>query len=339
MRVKFPSSEQVLYFANVLADRFWFKQNPKTLASILVLRWDEIGDMAASAHVFAALKKRFPDARLSVLCKPFVKSLIEHDPNIDEVFCRIDDFNKHFDAVVEMRGTWKSFWKSFQYGVKYRASRAEVRLRNKGKQLHETLTNAETIWPIIGKIDAPQLPLFYSQNDEAVVQDFLAKNQITRFAIIHAGARRKLRQWPKDRFAKVVDYLKNMYQLDIVFAGTQEDEADIEDIKNGLGFQTYNFTKGFSLSAFSALCKQATIYVGNESGPLQIASAMGIPVLGLFGPGVPDIFYPLSPKSMVIHHILKCNPCDQIHCVQPENPCIEMITNDQVRGSINEILR
>jgi hypothetical protein len=120
-----------------------------------------------------------------------------------------------------------------------------VRLRNKGPQLHETVTNAETIWPITGKIDVPQMPLFYSQNDEEVVQDFLAKNQITRFAIIHAGARRKLRQWPKDRFAKAVDYLKNMYQLDIVFAGTQEDEADIEDIKKGLNFQTYNFTKGY----------------------------------------------------------------------------------------------
>jgi ADP-heptose:LPS heptosyltransferase len=338
MRVKFPSSEQVLYLANVLANRLWFNQNPKTLNSILVLRWDEIGDMAASAHVFAAIKKSFPNARLTVLCKPFVQPLIENDPSIDEVLCSIDDFNKHYDAVIEMRGTWKTFWKSFRYGVKYRTSRAEVRLRNKGNQLHETITNAETVWPITGNIEIPQTPLYYSKVDETVVDQFLEENQIKRFAVVHAGARKKLRQWPKERFAKAVDYLKNFYQLDIVFAGTVEDEADIEDIKKDLNFQTHKFTQGYSLSQFSILCKQATIYLGNESGPLQIASAMGIPVIGLFGPGVPDIFYPLSPKSIVIHHILECNPCDQIHCVQPENPCIEMITNDQVRGAINEIL-
>ena len=338
MRIKLPSSEQILFLANVLANRFWFKQNPKNLKSILVLRWDEIGDMAAAAHVFTAIKKTFPEAQLTVLCKPFVKPLIENDPSIDEVLCSLDGFNKPYDAVIEMRGNWKTLWKSFRYGIKYRTSRAEVRLRNKGKQVHETITNTETVWPIIGNFEIPQTPLFYSKDDEAVVHQFLEENQIKRFAVVHAGARKKLRQWPKERFANAVDYLKNFYQLDIVFAGTAEDEADIEDIKKGLNFQTYNFTQGYSLSQFSALSKQATIYLGNESGPLQIASAMGIPIIGLFGPGVPDIFYPLSPKSIVIHHVLKCNPCDQIHCVQPENPCIEMISNDHVRGAINEIL-
>ena len=338
MRIKVPSNEQILFFANVLVNRFWFKQYPKTLNSILVIRWDEIGDMAASAHVFEAIKKRFPEARLTVLCKPFVKPLIENDSSIDEVLGEIDGFNQTFDAVIEMRGTWKTLWKSLRYGVKYRSSRAEVRLRNKGKQLHETITNTETIWPITGKMEIPQKPLFFSSEDERVVQVFLAQHQIKQFAVIHAGARRKLRQWPKDRFAKAVNYLKTFYGLDIVFAGTAEDEADIEVIKKDLNFSCYNFTQGYSLSQFSALCKQASIYLGNESGPLQIASAMEIPVIGLFGPGVPDIFYPLSPKSMVIHHVLKCNPCDQIHCVQPQNPCIEMISNDVVRGAINEIL-
>ena len=76
MRIKLPSNEQILFLANVLVNRFWFKQNPKNLKSILVLRWDEIGDMAASAHVFTAIKKTFPAAQLTVLCKPFVKPLI-----------------------------------------------------------------------------------------------------------------------------------------------------------------------------------------------------------------------------------------------------------------------
>ncbi len=338
MRIKIPSSEQLLYMANVLVDRFWFKQKPESVRSVLVVRWDEIGDMAASAHVFGGIKKRFPEAKLTVLCKPFVKSLIEHDPSIDEVLTDIQSFNQHYDAVIEMRGTWKTLFKSFQYRVKYRSARAEVRLRNKGQQLHETITNTQTVWPICGEINIPQSKLFYSEQDREKVNHFLQVNGLQKFAVIHAGARRVLRQWPKDRFALAAAYLKDMYQLDIVFAGTEEDEKDIDEIVSGLKFSTYKFTRGYSLSQFSCLCERAEIYVGNESGPLQIASAMGLPIVGLFGPGVPDIFYPLSEKSVVLHFLLKCNPCDQVHCVQPENPCITMISYDMVRGAINEIL-
>ena len=338
MRLKIPSSEQLLYMANVLVDRFWFKQSPEKVRSVLVVRWDEIGDMAASAHVFGAIKRRFPDAELTVLCKPFVKSLIAHDPSIQQILTGIDEFNKPYDAVIELRGTWKTLWKSLRYGVRYRSSRAEVRWRNKGKQLHETQTNTESIWPVCGQVDVPQTPLFYSKADEAKVQAFIAENALRQFAIIHAGARRVLRQWPKSRFSQIAAFLKEVHGLDIVFAGTEEDEQDIEEIRSNLNFKTYLFTRGFSLSQFSCLCQQARIYVGNESGPLQIASAMQLPVVGLFGPGVPDIFYPLSPKSLVLHHVLDCNPCDQVHCVRPDNPCINLISFDMVRGAVNEIL-
>lgn len=338
MRIKIPSSEQLLYMANVLVDRFWFKQKPEKVRSVLVVRWDEIGDMAASAHIFAAIKGRFPDAELSVLCKPFVKSLIEHDPSIQHIFTSIDGFEKRYDAVIELRGTWKTLWKSIRYGVPYRSSRAEVRWRNKGRQLHETQTNTESLWPICGQVEVPQRPLFYSEADESIVQSFINDNALQKFAIIHAGARRVLRQWPKSRFTQIASFLKEMHGLDIVFAGTEEDEKDINEISAGLNFETFLFTRGFSLSQLACICQHATIYVGNESGPLQIASAMQLPVVGLFGPGVPDIFYPLSPKSVVLHHVLDCNPCDQVHCVRPENPCINLISFDMVRGAVNEIL-
>jgi len=338
MRIKWPSSEQLLYLANVSADRLWFKQNPSQLQSVLVVRWDEIGDMAASAHVFGAIKRRFPEATLTVLCKPFVKSLIEHDPAINHIITEIEGFNQHYDAVIEMRGTWKTFFKSFRFRVQYRSARAEVRLKNKGAQLHEIITNSETVKPIIGEANIPQTPMFYSNADHKKVLAFLSDNAIEKFAVIHAGARRVLRQWPKERFAMVEEFMKKMHGLDIVFAGTKEDEADIAEIGMDLAFKTYNFTEGYSLSQFSCLCSKADIYVGNESGPLQIASAMGIPVVGLFGPGVPDIFYPQSPKSVVLHHVLSCNPCDQIHCVQADNPCINRISFDAVRAAVNEIL-
>src|SRR5690606_14559545 len=102
--------------------------------------------------------------------------------------------------------------------------------------------------------------------------------------------------------------------------------------------RSYDITEGFSLSVFSAFCSRASFYLGNESGPMHIASAFDVPLLGLFGPGVPYVFYPQGLKAEVLHHILPCNPCDQIHCVHPENPCISRIEVNDVLRKIDEIM-
>ena len=91
--------------------------------------------------------------------------------------------------------------------------------------------------------------------------------------------------------------------------------------------------------SFAALCDKASIFVGNESGPLQIASTFAkLPTVALFGPGVPNVFYPIGGNKKVLHYILDCNPCDQKKCVQPDNKCIDMITEIEVKSAIDELI-
>jgi ADP-heptose:LPS heptosyltransferase len=341
MRLRWPGNEQFLFFANVLVDKLLYRKTQLNhVKEILVIKWDEIGDMAVSAHVFESLKKSFPDAKIHLICKPFVKSLVEYDPNIDFIATTLDAYNAKFDIVVELRGTWKTLLKTFKYWPVNRVSRATVRWKNKGNQQHEIVTNQMVLQPLLGQMDKTVRPrLYFSHVDVKKVEDFLSVNEIQKFAIVHAGARKKLRQWPLDRFALAIQFLKRKYNLDIVFAGTEEDEADINVIAEKVDFKTYKFTRGFSLSQFSALCSKASFYLGNESGPLQIAATFEIPLVGLFGPGVKDVFYPLSTNARVLHYILDCNPCDQVHCVRPEQPCIQLIQVNEVEQAIDSLLK
>src|SRR4051812_47736459 len=109
MQLKWPSAEQCLYAANILVDKLLFKQQvdipPR---NIMVVKWDEIGDMATATHVFANLKASYPEAELTVLCKPFVKDLVVHDPFIDKIITDIKLYRKRYDLVVELRGTWST---------------------------------------------------------------------------------------------------------------------------------------------------------------------------------------------------------------------------------------
>ena len=339
--MKKPNAEQFLFAANVLADMVLFRQDVgKDVKSILVVKWDEIGDMATATHVFSLLKKQYPQAYLTLLCKPFVRDLVSSDPNIDVIVTSVDYFNKRYEMVVELRGTWKTLWRSIRHKAKYRVSRAGVRLRNKGRQLHEVTTNFEVVKPLLAPGTVNEAPrLYYSERDRVKVEDFLASNHIGKYAIIHVGARRKLRQWNLDRFALVAQYLRERYGMDIIFAGSAEDNSDIAQVQALLPFASYRFTEGYSLSQFSCLCSKASFYLGNESGPMHIASAFEVPLLGLFGPGVPVVFYPRSPRSAVLHHVLSCNPCDQIHCVHPGNPCISRILVADVLVKVDEILQ
>jgi ADP-heptose:LPS heptosyltransferase len=156
--------------------------------------------------------------------------------------------------------------------------------------------------------------------------------------LFHVGARKKLRQWNTDRFAFVADNIISKHQLAVVFIGTQEDEEDIDKIQSLMKCKSISFTQNCSLSMLTYLCSKAQLFIGNESGPIHIAATFDIPIVGLYGPGVPHVFYPYSEKAKVFHYVLKCNPCDQIHCVTPEKPCISLIEASEVSLTVDKIL-
>lgn len=341
MRLKLPDSEQLLFAANILAGKLLFRSKPgEDVSSILVVKWDEIGDMAACTHVFGLLKTEYPGATLHVLCKPFVAGMITCDPHVDGILTDVHEWNRRYDVVAELRGTWKTLFKSLRFRPRFRCSRALVRWQRKGRQLHETETNFEAIRPLLkpeAQFIAPKL--YYSDADQQVIETYLTAEKISRIALIHAGARRKLRQWNRERFALAASYLHKQYGMDIIFIGSEDEQPDIKRIMKDLAFKSHDASGLFTLSQLACLCSRADFYLGNESGPLQIACTFQLPLIALFGPGVPEVFYPRHKRAVVLHHIMPCNPCDQIHCVQPSDPCISRIQTADVLIRIDEILR
>ncbi|MBS3914873.1 MAG: glycosyltransferase family 9 protein [Bacteroidetes bacterium] len=339
--MKFPSREQWLYFFNILVSR-WVNSGKNISAyypeNILCIKWDEIGDLATSTHVFSLLHSKFPDAKIDVITKPYSATLLLGNPNINQVFTDISAWNKKYDFVIEMRGTSKSLWKIFRYFPKVRLDRGTVRARHRGMQLHEYDTNYEIIKPIIGNLENRHPEIFITQNALKRIEEFINHNGLVRYAVIHAGARRELRRWTDSGYAEICNWLYAVKGLQLVFAGTVDEENQIQKITEKLNVPFTLFTNHFDLMELSALLQKATLFVGNESGPLQIACALKTPLVALFGPGVPTVFYPKTSNSAMIHHVLECNPCDQIHCVHPENTCMQRITVLEVKTAIESVL-
>jgi heptosyltransferase-3 len=391
-------AEKHLYFCNILVSHWvnalgWGQGSkiPKLpIKSILVVKWDEIGDMAAAVHVFGTLKSAYPDAKITVLCKPFVASLIAGDPAVDAVITDIEDWRERYDVVVELRGTWKTLWKSLALRTmpKYRVDRGWVRFLQRGNQPHEVVTNERIIRPLLGEgqpiakrvlypsaeeIAAAQVwsdwalsgegsaevnssnnlsagvqlnssisPSEGEKVDSSFNQSPGEKTNTTEFAgyaILHTGARRELRRWPLDRFVALSKWLLREKKLIPIWVGTSDEEHQLnEAFALGAAGKKWVAPEGSSLLSFYAFIASSKLYIGNESGPLQLADIAEIPLVAIYGPGVPDVFYPRSARSRVLHEVLDCNPCDQIHCVRPSDRCIDRIGLAAVQLAVNEVL-
>jgi ADP-heptose:LPS heptosyltransferase len=301
--------------------------------NILIIKLDEAGDMIYATPVFKLIKEQYPNANITLWCKDYISELIKYDPYLNTIINHKNKLERKYDLILDLRGNFDSLIYATMHPPKLRLDRGTVRLRNKikGKQPHEIQTNFEVINALIPKAPAELFPkIYYSKEDEKFVMEYLQENEIQKFTILHVGANKELRKWPLERYAALANILKNQYKLDLIFVGSQLDIIDIKEVQKLLNFKTYSTAGIFNWTKYAAIVQKASLFIGNESGPMHIAVAMKTPLIGLFGPGEPNIFYPLGEKSTFVHHVLDCNPCDQIHCVHLGNTCMHRINLNQV---------
>jgi ADP-heptose:LPS heptosyltransferase len=299
--------------------------------------------MLVCTHVFAALKRRYPQAELHVLCKPFVAPLLDQDPHVDRTLTCLSEWKSRYDWVLELRGTWATFWRSFRYGPAKRSERGSVRWKNRGNQAHEVDTNFAVAQAIDSALIGEE-PLVYPAQEQLDWAEARSQ-EWGEFALVHTGGRSPLRHWPLDRYARLCQVLHEKKGLKILLLGSPDEAELMKQIAETCGVPVLLSTdlERNSLLDTYALMLWARLFVGNESGPLQLAdraSAAGakLGLVGLFGPGVKNVFYPRSLRSRVLHEILPCHPCDQVHCVHPNDSCMMRLSEARVWAAIEEVL-
>ncbi len=335
--------EKVIYFfswlTSVVINRF---KNPGNHAykNILVIRLDEIGDMMTSLPVFDALHAKFLGAKITVWCPPLTAQLLKHHPNIYKIVNQRKDLKDHYDLIIDLRGSFETITFALTHFPHYRLDRGTVRFKNKfslPQHPHEIKVNFQILKPLLGDVNEIENKIYLSNDNLQVAEDYLKENNIKQFAMLHCFSMKKLKEWQPEKFADLAKILKEKYQLDIIFIGSKNEIPSISTIQKQIPFKTFVFA-GFDLLDLAALSSKASLMTGNDSGPMHIAATMNIPVVGLFGPGEPHLFSPYGKKATYIHHKLKCNPCDQIHCKYPDNPCMHRITVEEVLEKIKTVI-
>ncbi len=331
----------------------------RAFRNILIVRTDRMGDMILTIPAMRAIKKKYPQARLSVWVSPTTRDLVDGLPFIDEVI--VGDIGsgwaKAWAFIVSLRR--KQFDLVIIYHTKQKTNLAcwlagiPVRLGYKNNKLgfllshpvrderhlgikHE-LDYCLDLLKMVG-VEKADTRLEVPYHAQAEVW---ADNYVKQFSgagplvALHPDASCSTRHWPVDSFA--VLSLKLIQELDarVVIVGGPTTTPFAGRIPG------IDLTGQFSLAQLVSFIKRCSLLISNDSGPVHIAAAVGTPVVSLFlrrQPGInPERWRPLSDKA-----ILMLNKPGEEIVIGPDNEILggrfDSITPEEVFLSAKKLL-
>lgn len=186
-----------------------------------------------------------------------------------------------------------------------------------------------------------RLEVWTSSEDESFARDILGRHGLAAGDLLIGfapGAAWARRRWPAERFTALGQWLQQDYGAHILIVAGESEQDLAHRIADGLQEgRTVNLAGQTTLRQMASVLKRCRLFVGNDSGPLHVAAASGVPAVGLFGPGEYERFKPWGPDHEVIRLGLTCNPCRE-NCWFDDGRCIQGLTVDQVKGILSEKL-
>ena len=157
---------------------------------------------------------------------------------------------------------------------------------------------------------------------------------------VNAGELAIERRWPAEYFVMLMDRL-SAYNIKQVLVGDKESIRYVARIISGLHTTAniVNLAGKTTLAELAGVFSKSNLLISNDSGPLHLADAVGIPVVALFGPETPVIYGPKNNDNLIFYKELICSPClsvlnaKTVIC-KDNNKCMRSISPDEVYNAI-----
>jgi heptosyltransferase III len=343
----------------------------------LVIKLRHHGDVLLASPVFTVLKRAAPHADIDALIYRETAPMLERHPAIDVVHT-IDRKRKatkaagvasewqlwraliarHYDLVVHLtdhpRGAWLRRLTGARYGVApermrsarfWRACFTHLYLLPQSTPRHTVETNLDAlrrigIWPD----DRDKVLVFVPGADaEARVAALLASHGLARrrFVLIHPGSRWLFKCWPAAPTAALLDGLVAGGWPVVISGAPDPAEAPlVSAIKAAMHSPVVDLAGQLTLPELGALIASARLFIGCDTAPMHMASALGTPVVAWFGPSDERVWGPWRvPHRVVTSTMFTCRPCHLNGCGGSNNSdCLLTLPLAPVVAAVTELL-
>lgn len=350
-----------------------------SIKNILVVRLDAIGDVVLTSPLIRELRRLFPDAFISLVVNPETYNLVEKCPHVNEVLtfdrkvrapfgrlirqwralklARKSLWKRKFDLAILPRWDadhYHGAWLCRMSGAKWRIGYAQSGKSRLFTHLipgdgikHEVERNLDIVKFLGGKVAHDKLETWIADEDESFAVNALKKHGAAAGDLLIAigpGAGSIGRRWPVERFGEICKTASERHRAKPVVIGGQADEILGDELRGRLK-SIINMAGKTSLRQTTALLKRCRLFIGNDSGPMHLAAAAGIPVVEISAhpkggdPSTPDSpvrFHPWGVCSAVIQPESPVAPCNET-CKANEPHCILSVSIGEVTAAMESM--
>jgi heptosyltransferase-2 len=342
------------------------------MKKILVVRYRFIGDMILTIPFLRNLRRFYPDAQIDMLVAPNSGEVIENCPYVNN-FIYFDTTRKHkyesgegnkksffyyvsllkknkYDKAYVLKRSFSSAMLCFLAGIKERVGyNTEGRnfLLTKGVK-YDTKKHESLCFLDVLKADGIEVKDSYLENwildeNKNKVDELFKQNNINndvKKAVVNVTATNQFKVWDIDNFTRIIEYLSNKKNVQVIFIGANSDKSIYENInyKEDLKIKPVNLCGQVNLKDSLCVLKNVDFMIGNDSGNLHMASSVNTKVIGLYGPMPFEKWKALGDNNILLKADLDCIPCALKKKCKNDKACMKNITVEQVKNAIDKIL-
>lgn len=343
----------------------WLRHRP---SNIIIRMPNWLGDLVMATPILADVRSKWPDARITAMAQSHVGQLLTQDPHIDELFLFerpngwvhrhhplgiINDLRKgHYDLGILLTNSFSSAWWFWQGKVHNRigyAKHGRSLLMNRAvpfskdvEKQHLVKTYKELLLPLGIPLADTSPRLYVSHGEQIAAKELLALYGVDPSHHIVVGvnpgaAYGTAKCWPPERFRDVCKKLIEMENVYVVFFGDMAGASTVHDICRDMPKKVIDLAGKTSIRELMALIQRSNLFLTNDSGPMHMASALGVRLLALFG-STSDVKTGPYKGGTVIHKHVECSPCYKRVC-PIDFRCMNRITVEEVYNKLNELLK
>ncbi|MCX7833181.1 MAG: glycosyltransferase family 9 protein [Ignavibacteria bacterium] len=311
--------------------------NYKEIKKVLVIKFFGIGDVILSIPVLKNLREFFPDAEINFLttlnCRdvlygnPYINRVLTFNKVTDKSFCLLKTIRKqNYDLVIDLfcnpRTALITFTSKAKYKVGYDfpkrkyAYNIKVPVSDKLESSHNLEINLLALSTIGVTIKYKEFLIPLEEAHFSFADNFFSKNSIPNpvIGIIISGGWEAKKYKVKD-YIELIHLIRKNYNIKFVLIwGTERELKECIEIYEHHKDYCYIIPET-SLKYTAAIIKKCSFIIANDSGLLHLAAAVGVPVLGIYGPTSPVQQGPYGGiHEVVVYDKLSCLNCAYLSC-------------------------
>jgi len=338
---------------------------------IMVRATNWIGDGVMSLPALEALRARFPTTEIVLVTKPWVNELYWRLPAVNRqiVYKPASEHKgargfwkfvrelraERFDAAILLQNAFHAAWMAWRAGVPMRVGYARdgrsalltdaIEVPSPAAYGHQTYYYLQLLFRA-GIIDRPEpineIRLVLDHTEKAWASKHLQKLGLSgpRFLVgLNPGAfYGPAKRWLLDRYAQLADRLIGAFHADVLIFGSAAERPLAEEIARAMRHTPLILAGETSLRQLMALLAQCHLVVSNDSGPMHLAGALGLPLVAIFGSTDERATGPVSWRARVVKHPVACSPCGRREC-PIDLRCMQSVSVDDVYMAALELVK